>query len=125
MSHIVTLASTLLLLSACSGGTSDTDGTADTDAGSAACDEVAAGDDWAWSGSCIGMTMGCEIVRDGCELTITCSGMDMGLPESAMVDGSTVMFEDGDDVTGCEGTVEDANTLSGSCDGDCSWTLER
>lgn len=124
MSRIVTLASTLLLLSACSGGTSDTDGTADTD-GSAACDEVAAGDDWAWSGSCIGMTMGCEIVRDGCELTITCSGMDMGLPEGAMVDGSAVTFDDGDSVTGCEGSVEDANTLSGTCDGECSWTLER
>jgi hypothetical protein len=51
--------------------------------------------------------------------------MDMGLPEGAMVDGSAVTFDDGDSVTGCEGTVEDANTLSGTCDGECSWTLER
>jgi hypothetical protein len=125
MSRTLALASTLLLISACSGGANDTDGTNDTDAESSACDEVTAGDDWAWSGSCIGMTMGCEIVRDGCELTITCSGMDMGLPEGAMVDGSAVTFDDGDSVTGCEGTVEDANTLSGTCDGECSWTLER
>ncbi len=115
----------LLFASACSGSVADNTDSDDTDGSSAACEEVTAGDDWAWSGTCIGMTMGCEIERDGCELTITCSGMDMGLPESAMVDGTTVMFDDGDDVTGCEGTVEDANTLNGTCDGDCSWTLER
>lgn len=115
----------VLLSPACSGGGGDTDGMDDTDAAAAACDVVRAGGDWTWSGSCIGMTMGCEIVRDGCELTITCSGMEMGLPESATVDGAVVTFDDGDDVTGCEGTVEDPNTLSGTCDGGCSWTLER
>jgi len=125
MSRTPALALALLLSSACSGGDDDMEGMDDTDGSSAACDEVTAGDDWAWSGSCIGMTMACEIMRDGCGLTISCSGMDMGLPESAMVDGSAVMFDDGDDVTGCEGTVEDANTLSGTCDGGCSWTLER
>jgi hypothetical protein len=122
MMRTFALASTLVRMSACSGGANDTNG---TDAESSACDEVTAGDDWAWSGSCIGMTMGCEVVSDGCGLTITCSGMDMGLPEAATVDGSAVMFDDGDSVAGCEGTVEDPNTLNGTCDGECSWTLER
>lgn len=89
------------------------------------CDEITTGSGWAWSGPCLGMTMACEVEKDGCNYTITCTGMEMGLPETATVDGSSITFEDGAEIRGCRGTVEDADTLSGTCDGACTWTLER
>ena len=118
----------LAALAACSGDKTTPSGTGETgtpSTSSTACEPVTAGDDWAWSGTCIGMTMGCEVVVDGCALTVTCSGMDMGLPESATVDGADVTFDDGASLSGCVGTVEDPNTVTGTCDGGCDWTLER
>lgn len=118
-----------LLATACSGGKTAPDGssadTATPTTSPPACERVAQGDGWEWSGACIGMTMGCEIATDGCALTVTCSGMDMGLPETAIVDGENVVFDDGPSLSGCVGTVEDRNTLSGTCDGGCTWTLEH
>ena len=120
----------LALLTACSGSKTTPDGGSGdtgttTTPSTTPCAEVTAADDWAWSGSCIGMTMGCEVAVDGCGLTVTCSGMDMGLPESATVDGKDVVFDDGASLSGCTGTVDDADTLTGTCDGGCDWTLER
>lgn len=95
------------------------------DNGSGTCEQITVGSGWAWSGPCLGMTMACEIAGDGCDFTITCTGMEMGLPEMASVAGDTITFDDGSEIRGCQGTVTDADTLSGTCEGGCAWTLER
>lgn len=113
------------LLAACAGGGGATD-SSDTDVDSdatAACADVTAGKGWEWSGSCIGMTMGCKITKTGCDLTVVCTGMDMGLPESGSIADDVVTFNDGASLSGCSGTVDDPNTITGTCNGDCEWTL--
>lgn len=127
----------LILLYACIGGTKSDDsaptsddsdsGGADSDTGPA-CAALNSGDDWAWSGACPQMRTPCDIVVDGCSLAIDYSadgGMTMGMPYEATVSGDTITFADGDSVTGCEGTIEDADTVSGTCDGGCAFTLRR
>jgi len=135
-----------LFLLACSGGTdannaddtsaadADTDTDADTDADSdsdsdtdADCSAVTAGDDWAWTGACPGMTTPVSVAVDGCILTLDygSGGMTMGMPYAGTVSGTTVTFEDGDSVTGCTGTVESADKIEGSCDGGCTYKLKR
>jgi hypothetical protein len=51
--------------------------------------------------------------------------MTMGMPYAGTIDGDTVTFGDGDTVTGCVGTVETADKISGSCDGGCTYELRR
>lgn len=70
----------------------------------------------------------CDIVVTECSLTIDYSadgGMTMGMPYAGTIEGDTITFEDGDGVNGCVGTIEDADTVSGTCDGGCTFTLRR
>lgn len=131
------------LLLACAGGAKSddssgtpTDDTAATDDSAQdsvpdstpACDAMNSGDDWAWQGECPQMRTPCDIVVDGCSLTIDYAadgGMTMGMPYAGTIDGSTITFEDGDSVPGCVGTLEDADTVSGSCSDGCTFTLKR
>jgi len=125
--------SLLLLLLACSGTKTDDTATTDTSVDSGgdtapACSVVNPGDDWAWDGECPQMTTPVAITVDGCSLTLdyeSVGGMTMGMPYSGTVDGDTVTFGDDDDVTGCVGTVTDADHISGCCAGGCTFTLER
>ena len=123
----------LILLIACVGGTKSDDsadtsgdsGSGDTDTGPT-CSTLNSGDDWAWSGACPQMRTPCDIVVDGCSLTIDYAadgGMTMGMPYEATINGDMITFVDGDSVTGCVGTIEDADTVSGTCDGGCAFTL--
>lgn len=137
---------TLLLLLACTGDTktddtSDNTGddsadtsqdTGDTDTGDTdtgpTCATLNSGDDWSFNGECPQMRTPCDIVVDGCSLTIDYAadgGMTMGMPYEGTIEGDTITFADGDSVTGCVGTIEDADTVSGTCDGGCSFTLRR
>ena len=137
---------TLILFLACSGTTKtdDTSATTDdsgsgTDSGrgdsddsdtgtGGACAVLSSGDDWYWKGECPQMRTPCDIVVDGCSLTIDYSadgGMTMGMPYEATIEGDTITFADGDTVTGCVGTIEDADTVSGTCDGGCTFELQR
>lgn len=137
---------TLLLLLACTGDTktddtsdnggddsADTSGGDDTanDSGGDTAPECAtlnSGDDWSWNGDCPQMRTPCDIVVDGCSLTIDYAadgGMTMGMPYEGTIEGDTITFADGDSVTGCVGTIEDADTVSGTCDGGCDFTLRR
>lgn len=101
------------------------------DKGDATCDAVNAGEDWQWSGECPQMVTPCDLVVEGCEISIDYEadgGMTMGMPYTGTIEGSSVTFTDGDSVTGCVGTLEDADTLSGTCvlDGEaCTFTLRR
>lgn len=130
----------LVLLLACAGGADsdskpdtgsiDTADTADTGTGDTApaCATVTAGDDWAWSGECPGMTTPVVIAVDGCALTLdydAVGGMTMGMPYSATIDAETVTFADDNSVSGCVGTVETADKITGSCDGGCTFKLKR
>ncbi len=122
----------LLSLLACSGSDdSDVTDTPDTevvDTDAAECATVNAGTDWAWNGECPQMRTPCDIVVDGCSLAIDYAadgGMTMGMPYSGTIAGSTVTFADGDEVTGCVGTVVDADTIEGTCGDGCTFTLER
>ncbi len=120
----------LLSLLACSGA-GDSDAVADTDSSNANTGECAAvnsGTNWAWDGQCPQMVTPCDIVVDGCSLTIDYAadgGMTMGMPYSGTVSGTTVTFAAGDEVTGCVGTVVDADTIEGTCGDGCTFTLER
>ena len=135
---------TLILLLACAGGSktddsgaaADDSATADDSAGgddsaedsAPTCAALNSGDDWAFNGDCPQMRTPCDIVVDGCSLAIDYSadgGMTMGMPYEATGRGDTITFADGDSVTGCEGTIEDADTVSGTCDGGCAFTLRR
>ena len=115
-------------------GTDDTQDTQDTldtqdtsveDSG-ATCDPMNSGEDWDFRGQCPGMQTPCEILVDGCSLTITySSGMTMGMPYAGTIEGSTIHFEDGDSVLGCVGTLEDEDNVTGTCEGGCEFTLRR
>lgn len=128
----------ITLLLACSGGGStdkdagaldDSAATDDTAEDTApACAEMNSGEDWVWSGECPQMRTPCDIVVDGCALSIDYTadgGMTMGMPYAGTLAGSTVTFEDGDTVTGCVGTLESADKLTGTCDGGCTFTLRQ
>jgi len=135
----------LLLFLACAGGsktddsaqhtgddTSAGDDSADTQAQDTdtgpACATLNSGDDWAWSGECPQMRTPCDIVVDGCSLTIDYAadgGMTMGMPYAGTISGDTITFEDGDSVGGCTGTIEDPDKVTGSCTGGCTFTLRR
>jgi len=120
-----------LLLAACTGG--KTDDTGGDETGSAvdtapACSALTGGDDWVWNGECPQMRTPCDIVVNECALEIDYGadgGMTMGMPYAATIEGDTITFADGDTVTGCVGTIEDADTVSGTCDGGCTFTLKR
>jgi hypothetical protein len=125
-----------LLLAACTAGkaTDDTgtaadDTSVDTDTDTEpACATLTSGDDWAWQGECPQMRTPCDIVVDECSVTIDYSadgGMTMGMPYVATIAGDTITFEDGDSIMGCVGTIEDADTVTGTCDGGCTFTLRR
>lgn len=79
---------------------------------------VNAGKDWYWSGSCPQMVTPCDLVCSDGTLTIDYEadgGMTMGMPFSATVEGTNVVFEDGDTVLDCQGAVLDEDTIAGSC----------
>lgn len=132
---------TLLLLLACAterktddpaGGddsAADTDLDTSADSGSGgACSALSSGDDWAWNGECPQMRTPCDIVVDGCSLTIDYEadgGMTMGMPYEGTIEGDTITFADGGSVNGCVGTIETADKVSGTCDGGCTFTLRR
>lgn len=107
------------------GETGDTNETGDT---AGTCDAVNSGTDWAWEGACPQMYTPCDIVVTECSLAIDYEadgGMTMGMPFAGTISGNTITFEDGDLVTGCVGTIEDADHISGTCDGPCEFTLTR
>ena len=130
---------TLILLLACFGETKtdDTSNNAGDDSAPTddsvedtgpTCDAMSSGDDWYWTGECPQMRTPCDIVVVGCSLSIDYSadgGMTMGMPYEATIEGSTVTFADGDSVAGCVGSLEDADTMTGTCDGGCTFTLRR
>lgn len=112
----------LVLLGACGEG-APPEVVVDTDL---PCDVLRSGDDWAFTGECPQMMTPCEVEFDACKLHITySSGMTMGMPFKATIEGDVVTFKDGDVVTGCVGTIESKNLVTGTCDGECSFTLER
>lgn len=130
----------LVLLFACSTGSStdtpddtsqaDSADTADTGSGDTAptCSTVSPGDDWAWSGECPGMTTPVVVEVDGCTLTLdydAVGGMTMGMPYSATIEGDAVTFADDNGVDGCVGTVETADKITGSCADGCTFKLKR
>jgi len=47
------------------------------------------------------------------------------MPYSGIITDNTITFADGDSVLGCTGTIEDADTVSGSCADGCTFTLRR
>ncbi len=109
------------------GDTGNTD-TGKTDTGTLACASLSTGDDWAWNGQCPQMRTPCDIVADGCAFTIDYAadgGMTMGMPTGGTIAGDTVTFSEDNGVTGCTGTVIDADTVEGTCDGGCTFTLSR
>jgi len=123
----------LFFLAACSGGDAPADDIAtngdDTAVDTApACATLNAGTDWVWNGECPQMRTPCAIVVTECSLAIdySATSMTMGMPYSGTIgaDG-TITFADDDTVTGCVGTIEDADTVSGACDGGCTFTLKR
>lgn len=107
-------------------GTSD-DSTAE-ESQAPACATITPGDDWAWEGRCPRMTTPVAITVDECTLTLdyaSVGGMTMGMPYSATIEEDAVTFGDGDSVTGCVGTVISADSIEGTCDGPCTFTLSR
>ena len=85
-------------------------------------------DDWAWTGSCPQMTVHVAIAVVDCALTIDYrpSGMmTMGMPFTGTITETTVIFADGDTVTGCVGAIEGPNRVTGGCDGGCTFDLDR
>ena len=70
----------------------------------------------------------CDIVVDGCSFTIDYEadgGMTMGMPTGGTIEGDTVTFTEDNGVTGCTETIIDADTVEGTCDGGCTYTLSR
>ena len=127
--------SLLMMLLACSGdaaekGTDPADDTAGPvdSAEPPACATLNSGDNWAWQGECPQMYTPCDIVVTDCTLAIDYAadgGMTMGMPYSGTITDSTITFADGDSVLGCTGTIEDADSVSGSCADGCTFTLRR
>ena len=103
-------------------GTPAPEATADT---GPTCAVVTSGDDWAWSGACPGMLTPCTVEADGCDVTVDYGGgMDMGMPTRGKIEGDQITFHGGA-VDGCVGTVVTRRHIEGSCDGGCTFTLER
>lgn len=127
--------SLLFLGCATSGGdTSDTssdtsaDTSSDTSSDTASCSELSSGTDWAWTGECPQMPTPCDIVVTGCSLTIDYAadgGMTMGMPYAGTIEGDTVTFADDNGVTGCVGTILDADHVEGTCGDGCTFELAR
>lgn len=127
----------ILLLSiflACGDSDDDGDGGADDSGGQAdggaapQCVDITAGDDWAWTGECPQMYTPCDIVVKECSFTIDYEadgGMTMGMPFGGVIDGDVVTFNDDSGLSGCVGTVIDADTIEGSCGIGCTFTLSR
>lgn len=123
----------LLLILAC--GAEEEDDTAGTagdgggDGGATpTCATLDSGDDWAWNGECPQMRTPCDIVVDGCSLSIDYAadgGMTMGMPYSGTISGDTITFADDNQVDGCVGTISDSGAVSGTCADGCTFTLER
>ena len=119
----------LVQLLACSGDTksgdaSDTSGV-ESDL---SCSLMNSGTDWEWTGECPQMTTPCDVEVDGCALTIDYEadgGMTMGMPVGGTIEGDTITFTDGDSVTGCVGTIEGADQVSGTCGDGCTFSLRR
>lgn len=84
---------------------------------------------WAFDGECPRMKTPCELtVADeaSCRFDIAySSGMTMGMPYEMTISGMSVSFGDGDQLTGCTGTVIKGDLIEGSCDGGCSFELYR
>lgn len=92
------------------------------------CDTMNSGTDWKWEGECPQMRTPCDIVVTECELAIDYDadgGMTMGMPYAGTIDGNTITFEDGDILSGCVGTLIDADHAEGTCDTGCTWELSR
>ncbi len=130
------LALSPLALSACdgkanddSGGAAESDADTDADADSDTdCVTVNSGTDWRWNGECPQMPTPCDIVVDACTLTIDYTadgGMTMDMPTGGTIAGDTITFNAENGISGCVGIVEDADTISGGCDGGCTFTLRR
>ena len=113
----------------------DTGAAADTDTGPDAdsdteltCDTLNSGTNWGWSGDCPRMRTPCDIVVTECSFTIDYEadgGMTMGMPYAGTIAGDEVVFEDGDTVSGCTGMLLAADTIEGSCDDGCTFSLMR
>lgn len=89
------------------------------------CAAVTSGDDWAWSGQCPGMLTPCTVEVDGCKVTVDYGGgMDMGMPTRGTIEGDEITFHGGA-VDGCAGTVVTRRRIEGTCDGGCTFALER
>lgn len=122
----------LPLLFACTGTSKEsttTDDSSATDDSSESeapgCDAMTAGEDWTWEGECPQMLTPCEIQVEGCSIIIGYkSGMTMDMPRGGEIVGNTITFTDSG-IAGCVGTLEDANNVSGTCDGGCTFTLYR
>lgn len=111
-------------------GATDTAEAGNSDGGGTApaCATVNAGDDWAWSGECPQMNTPVVVTVDGCAMTLdydAVGGMTMGMPYSAAITSDSVIFADDNSVSGCVGTVETADKITGSCGDGCVYTLKR
>lgn len=118
----------LLLLLACTGAGDSAKSDTDPTGSSTTCATLNSGTDWYWDGECPMMVTPCDIVVEGCSLSIDYEadgGMTMGMPYSGTISGSTISFADDDTVTGCVGTIVDADHVEGSCGDGCTFTLER
>jgi hypothetical protein len=121
----------IFALIACTGGdTADTGKTTDTsDTGtSAACATMSSGTDWAWDGECPQMVTPCDIVVTECSFVIDYEadgGMTMSMPFGGVIVDDQVTFNNDNGVTGCVGTLVDADTVEGSCADGCTFTLSR
>jgi hypothetical protein len=51
--------------------------------------------------------------------------MTMGMPYTGTITGDQVDFDNGDSVRGCTGTLEDPDTIAGSCRDGCTFELKR
>jgi hypothetical protein len=92
------------------------------------CSTVNSGDDWAWNGECPQMRTPVAITVTECALALdyeSVGGMTMGMPYTGTVDGDQVTFGDDNTVTGCVGTVETEDKITGSCADGCTFTLRR
>lgn len=106
----------------CDGGTPSGD---DTDTVAEAPCTVLASGDWAFKGECPQMRTPLVMTVTDCSFTLDYSGtgMTMGMPYAGTIDGDVVTFEDGDSVTGCTGTAEAPDQITGTCDGGCTFSL--
>ncbi len=115
----------LVWLAGCASGTdgTTTDDTTETTVPEPPCVALNPGD-WVFKGECPQMRTPLVMTVDACEITLDYSGtgMTMGMPFAGTVDGDQITFDDGDGVTGCVGTVEAADSVTGTCDG-CTFSL--